>query len=359
MLNRDGSVNDQGAAGAAINSLYKNAPTQPDSYNGQSVSFASYHEPLGKIWQYNLEVQRELTPNLALNVAYVGSHGFDQMFGVDLNQIPEDILGPNDTTGLTDARPYPNFQSIGGNKFVGVSNYNALQATLQKRLSHGLQFNFNYTWSKYLDMAEPCAWNCAAYTTQDMYAPWRNYGPAAFDIPSMFKGRIIYQLPAGKGQKFLNNNSILAQALGGWQSSATIQWQAGNPFTSTMANNNSYSQSGSQYPDLVGDPNSGPRGTLAEWFNVAAFAQPAPGTFGNLGRDPLRGPGLSDVNFSLGKNFALGEKVKLQIRADAGNVFNHPSFGLPDATIGPGHTAQITSVTVGGRNVQLVARITF
>lgn len=358
-LDQDGSVNNQGAAGAAINSQYKNAPQQPDSYNGESVSFASYHQPLAKIWQYNLEVQRQLTPNLALNVAYVGSHGFDQMFGVDINQIPEDKLGPNDTTGLTNARPYPNFQSIGGNRFVGVTNYNALQVTVQKRMSDGLQFNFNYTWSKYLTMAEPCAWNCAAYTVQNMYAPGRNYGPSAFDIPSMFKGRAIYELPAGKGKKYLNNNSLLAQALGGWQTSGTIQWQSGNPFTPTMENDNSYSQSGVQYPNLVGDPYSGPHGTLAQWFNVAAFAQPAPGTFGNLGRNTLRGPGLSVVNFSLGKNFPFRERLKLQIRADASNVFNHPSFGLPDATIGPGHTAQITSVTVGGRSMQLVARISF
>ena len=118
LLNQNGSVNNQGAGGASINSLYQNAPTAPDSYNGQSVNFAYYHEPLSKIWQYNLEVQRELNPNLVLNVAYVGSHGFDQMFGVDLNQIPENLLGPNDTTGSTNARPFPNYQSIGGNRFT-------------------------------------------------------------------------------------------------------------------------------------------------------------------------------------------------------------------------------------------------
>jgi len=359
LLNQDGSVNNQGAAGASINSLYLNAPDQPDSYNGQSVPWQKYHAPVSKIWQYNLTVQRELNPNLVLDVAYVGSHGFDQMFYRDLNQIPENLLGPNDTSGSTNARPYPNFQSIGGWQRIGVSNYNALQVTLQKRMTQGLQFNVNYTWSKYLDMAEPCAWNCAVFYVQNTYQPWRNYGPSAFDIPHMFKGYVIYQLPVGQGKRYLNNRSFLSQALGGWQTSATIQWQAGNAFTPTMANDNSYSQAGSQFPNLVGNPYSGPHGTLNQWFNVAAFAQPAPGTYGNLGRGTLRGPGLANVDFSLGKNFPLTEKVKLQIRADASNIFNHPNFGLPDSTIGPGHTGQITSTTLGQRSIQLLGRISF
>ncbi len=251
---------------------------------------------------------------MVANLAYVGSHGFNQLFGIDLNQIPEDKLGPNDTTGPTNARPYPNFQSIGGNKLVAISNYNSLQATIEKRMTSGLQFNFNYTWSKFLNESDACAWNCGTMTVQNMYVPSQNYGPSDFDIRNMFKGRVIYVLPFGKGQKFLNNNYVLDELIGGWQTAATIQYQSGNPFTVVMANNNSYSQSGQQYPNVVPgvSPWSGNVHTIGpngNWFNEAAFAQPAPATFGNSSRDSLYGPHLSNVNFSLGKNFPLWQKL--------------------------------------------------
>jgi hypothetical protein len=365
-LDEDGSINDQGPGGSSINSVYLNAPTGAASLNGQSVNYAYYHEPLSKIWQYNLEVQRELTPNMVVNIAYVGSHGFDQLFGVDLNQIPADKLSVDDINGCLGGvgpcyRPYPNYQSIGGSKLIGISNYNALQATIQKRLSYGLLFNFNYSWSHYLDEADPCAWNCATTTVQNMYDPRANYGPSAFDIRQMFKGRLVYKLPAGKGQRFLNNSSILSQVLGGWQTAATMQWQTGNPFTPYMdwSADNNYSQSGYQYPDIIGNPHSGPHGTIAEWFNVAAYKQPDVATYGNVTRNSLYGPHLSVVNFSLSKSFSFLERGKFELRIDTSNLFNHPSFGLPDNVIGPGHNAQITSLTVGGRAVELIGKISF
>jgi len=363
ILNQDGSVNDQGAAGQSINAAYQQAPTTPDALNGQNVNFASYHEPLTKIWQYNFEIQRSLGTNMAAKVAYVGSHGFDQLFGVDLNQIPESELGPNDTSPPTDFRPFPNFQSIGGNKLIGISNYNALQATVEKRLSSGLQFNFNYTWSKFLNETDACAWNCPYGTAQNLSDVRADYGPAAFDVRSMFKGRIIYKLPVGRGQMFLNNSAIADEVLGGWQTSATIQWQTGNPFTVVTANNNDYSQSGSQYPNVVPgvNPYAGARqiGPSSNWFNEAAFSQPNPGTYGNSGRDTLRAPGYSDINFSLGKNFTIWRESKFQIRIDASNVLNHPSFGQPNASWGPGQISSISSVTVGGRNVQILGKFSF
>jgi len=363
ILSQDGTVNDQGAAGASIASLYQNAPTTPDALNGQGVNFAYYHEPLTKIWQYNLEVQRSFGPNMAAKIAYVGSHGFDQLFGVDLNQIPENKLGPDDTTGATNARPYPNFQSIGGNKLIGISNYNALQATAEKRLSSGLQFNFNYTWSKFLNETDACAWNCPYGTVQNMYDVRADYGPAAFDVRSMFKGRIIYKLPFGRGQKFLNNSAVADAVVGGWQTSGTIQWQSGNPFTVVTANNNDYAQSGAQYPNVVPgvNPYAGAHkiGPNSNWFNEAAFSQPDAGTFGNSRRDTLRAPGYSNINFSLGKNFTIWQESKFQLRIDASNVINHPSFGQPNANWGPGQQSSISSVTDGGRSAQILGKFSF
>jgi hypothetical protein len=363
LLDQDGSVNNQGAAGASINSYYLNAPTTPDALNGQSVNYALYHEPINKIWQYNFEFQRDLGYNLATDIAYVGSHGFDLMYGVDLNQIPESKLAPDDASGPTNARPYPNYESIGGSKLIGISNYNALQATIQKRLSSGVQFNFNYTWSKFLNESDPCAWNCATSYEQNTYVPRSNYGPSAFDIRSMFKGRVIYHLPVGRGQRFLNNSTLVDAILGGWQTAATIQLQSGNPFTVVTANDNSFSQSGNQYPNVVkgaglyaGAHQIGPD---KNWFNEGAFSQPAEATFGDSGRNTVRGPGLSNINFSLGKNFTIWHESKFQLRMDSNNILNHPSFGHPNNYWGPGQTSSITSLTVGGRSVELLGKISF
>jgi hypothetical protein len=148
----------------------------------------------------------------------------------------------------------------------------------------------------------------------------------------------------------------------------------------TMNQNNSYALAGQWYPNVIGNPhisNHGANHGTGQWFNEAAFAQPTPGTFGDSGRNSLNGPGLTNVNFSLGKTFAIWEQVHLQIRADANNVLNHPSFNLPNsslivcsdttsagcanASVGAVATgsSQITGVTIGGRTMQLGARLSF
>jgi hypothetical protein len=368
ILNQNGTVNDQGSAGTSILAKYQAAPTDPDSYNGQSVDYTQYNPPVQKVIDYTLEIQRELGPNMVVNIAYVGNHGYNMEFDGDLNQVPESELGPNDASGTTNARPYPNFQAIGGIKWAGISNYNALQTTIDKRLSSGLQFNFNYTWSKYLDEFDGCAWNCATSVNQQSYDLRQSYGPADYDIRSMFKGRVVYKVPFGRGQRFLNNSAIADEIIGGWQASSTIVWQSGNPFTAQMQNGgDDYAQSGTQLPNVVPgvSPWSGVHhqiGPNLNWFNEAAFTAPAAGTFGDSGRNTLRGPDLSNINFSLGKNFTIWRERVFQLRADASNIFNHPSFGLANGSISaiPGTVnSGITSVTVGGRNVAIIGKISF
>jgi hypothetical protein len=362
ILREDGNTNNQGSAGASINSLYIGPTTDPSAFNGQSVNYNQYHSPVPKIWEYNLEIQRELGTNMMATVAYVGSLGFDLPFPTDINQVPEDKLSPDDATGSTNARPFPQYQSITGNGMTYArSNYNSLQASIQRRYTSGLEFNFNYTWSHFLDTQDSAGWNSyqGNQPLQNSFVPSANYGPSNFDIRNMLKGSVVYNFPIGKGRRFLNNNYVLDQLIGGWVTAATVQVQSGNPFTVVMANNNSFSQANDQYPNVVGDPLAGPHHTNQEWFNVAAFAQPAPATFGDSHRNSVYGPGLSNINFSLGKTFPIWRQVVVEIRANATNVLNHPSFAQPDNFIGPGHTAQITGVTVGGRVMQLNGRISF
>lgn len=114
-----------------------------------------------------------------------------------------------------------------------------------------------------------------------------------------------------------------------------------------------YNQTGgyTQYPNRIGNPWNVPGGrNVNNWYNLAAFAVPAPGTYGNERRNTLYGPGLTNVNFSLGKNFIIWRQVNFQLRGDATNVLNHPSFGQPSTTIGPGSNTEIRSATVGGQN---------
>jgi hypothetical protein len=365
---------------------YIAASTNPSSFNGASsnVNGNMYHTPVGGSYQWNLEGERQIGNNLVLDLAYVASHGHDLPFPVDINQIPENRLGPNDVA--QGFRPYPQYGAIAQSTNNGISNYNSLQATVQKRMSNGLNFNFNYVWSHFLDNIDSSGWGSRAgvQAFQNSYNSAANYSNSNFDVRNAFKGSAVYQLPFGKGRAFLNNNWLLDEIVGGWQGTGTIVLLDGQPFTVTMKTNNSYAQAGSWYPNLIGSPkltSRGPYHGTNQWFNEAAFAQPANGAFGTFRRNTLYGPGMERVNFSLGKTFAIRESMGLQIRADANNLFNHPSFGLP----GPGTplqlsvcsnttsagcvgsavgavatgTSTIRSTTVGGRTMQLGARLTF
>jgi hypothetical protein len=297
---------------------------------------------------------------MVADLAYIGSHGSHLAFVTDVNQVPESRLAPNDAA----FRPYPVFQSLNGYTTAGISNYQALQGELTRRFSNGLMFNVNYTWSHMLSNQDSSGWGSLQGATpyQRAYAPMANYGSSNFDVRHMFKGHAGYDLPFGRGRRFVNSNRALDMAIGGWRLFSDFVIQSGSPFTPSMATNNSYSLSTNNlwFPNVVGDPKAVTGGqTINSWFNVNAFAAPAPGTFGNMGRNIVYGPKLSAVNASLTKTFVFTERLKLDFSASATNLLNHPSFALPDKLIGPGHIGQITGVSVGSRQMELVAKFRF
>jgi hypothetical protein len=166
----------------------------------------------------------------------------------------------------------------------------------------------------------------------------------------------------------MNSNPYLDAIIGGWQTAATLIVHSGQPYTVVTSSNNAEADNSgsnaSQYPNVIGNPKlSSP--TIQNWYNVAAFAQPAAGTFGDERRNSLRGPDLSEVDFSLGKNFPIKEGIALQLRIDGYNVFNHPSFSNPntgvtfDSSGAPTSSSAITSTTIGPRAWQLNARVSF
>jgi len=347
-------------SGANASLPWSVASTAPDGYNGQGVNFTPYQTPVARIYQWSLSVQRQLGTSMVAEAAYVGSHGTHLSFPVDVNQVPASLIGPG--VGQ-DNRPYPQFNGINGDNYNGISNYNALQLQLRKKLSYGLSFDVSYTWESFLDMQDSAGWGSRGGTQlyQTSYNPAASYGPSNFDIPQMFKGDIVYELPVGKGKRYLNRGGLVDAVAGGWQASTIFVTQSGAPFTLTWSgNNNSGALAGSWYPNVVGNWQvSNP--TIQEWYNPAAFAQPASYTFGNLGRNSLRGPGLTSIDFSMGKvfHFPRWEQAQMQFRIDATNVLNHPCFSNPGSGLVSPGVQQINSTTVTGRTIQLGARFSF
>jgi len=351
---------------------YTAASTDPARFNGQGGNYNPYHTPTPQIYQYNLAVQKAIGSNMVFEMAFVGSHGLNLFYSNDLNAVPLNHLNSNGNQ----FRPYPLYSGgIGGNSADGISNYNSLQATVQRRLSKGLSFDANYTWSHFLDSHDSSGWGSRSgqspYQIPNNAAA--NYSNSNFDIRNAFKGRVIYQLPFGRGRMFMNKSLLLDEVLGGWQVSSTMIFQSGNPFTVTSSQ--STYTSGSAFPNYSGKPLYPAHKTYSEWFDPAAFTLPANGTFGNVRRNSLYGPGVELVNMSAGKTFDIREAVKLQIRVDATNAFNHTNLGLPAGgviglsaskgqsagqayTFGSGDQ-QINTTTNGARTVQLAAHLQF
>jgi hypothetical protein len=379
-----GSFFPLGGGTGGVSTYYTAASQNPARFNGQVGYYAPYHTPIPEIYQWNVGIERQLANNLGATITYVGSHGKNLAFPTNINAVPETELSSNDTSGCGTGstvncnEPFPIYQNMIGNLYQALSNYNSLQTSITKRLSNGLSFSFNYTWSHMLDDQDSSGWGSHAgpqnyqhLSTLTLNQASKNYGPSNFDVRNAFKGYVVYQLPFGRGKVFLNQNSLADAVVGGWQISGTVVELAGNPFALSATNNDF--DGTTPFPDKVPGVSTKPQGgrTIGEWYNPAAFEAAPNGAFGTLGRNPLIGPGVNVFNLSAGKSFSLPwESMKLAIRADASNAFNHPSFGSPSGSLsyptgvssgpyaGP-TTGQITSLTQGGRGLQLSGRFSF
>jgi hypothetical protein len=358
----------------AESTTYLTAPTTVYAKNGSGVSANEYHTPVPYNFQYDLTLEEQFLKDWTGSVAYVGNKGINMIFPVDINQVPESELSANDTAFM----PYPLYQGIAGNTNNASSNYNALDAVLTKRMSYGLNLSVNYGWSHFLDDSDGSGWanRDGNLAVQNSYVPKQNYGASNFDVRNAFRGYAVYQLPFGRGKMFLNDNVVADEVLGGWEASSTFIAESGNPVLIVVdpqaSDDNANSEprgivggltdSGNQvlYPNLSGNYKD-QRG-IAHWYDISAFSVPAPYTFGTFGRNVLRGPDMTNVDFALGKSFDLWPErgVKFQIRASANNVLNHPSFGQPGRNVGySADSSAITSTTINGRDMELYGRLSF
>ncbi|HXE14786.1 MAG TPA: carboxypeptidase-like regulatory domain-containing protein [Bryobacteraceae bacterium] len=330
---------------------------------------------------YTLKLQQAIGANTVLNVGYAGSHAYHEIVSVDTNQpfatvcpaAPCPASYPTGTAYYPPNAPLRNPRLGSAWTWVseGISSYNALQVDVNRRFSNGLQLRGIYTWSKVLDTGDTLNGSAAANApglvmNADNLAG--DKGRGTFDIAHAAAISGTYELPVGRGRKFLNSGRGPAQMLlGGWSLNAIAMLHSGFPFTPEMSFNPS--NNGNTTNPIRPSLNPAFQGKIIEgspnrWFNPNAFVVPPNGTYGNLGRNVLDGPGLSEVDLSLMKDMRLSERWNLQFRAEAFNVFNTANFNTPNlitftsANAPPSTTAGvITSTATTSRQLQLALKV--
>jgi Carboxypeptidase regulatory-like domain len=312
---------------------------------------------------YSFKIEQEVLPNTTLGIGYVGSHAFHEISSVDENlpsatyPYPTQVITAT-STGLANPSVWNTTHWFSD----GISNYNGLAVDVNHRTSHGLLVRGTYTYAKALNdgdsMNTSVATNSPAFAEnpRDLRA---DYGRASFDIRNSAVINAIYDLPVGRGDA----RSLSARLLGNWQLSGIETLQSGLPFTPQLSYNPSNDGDTRNPVRPSWNPNfSGPiiLGGPTEYFNPNAFIQPAAGTYGNVGRNALQGPGLATTDLSLQKRFIFTERFNLQFRAEFFNIFNRVNFNTPNPVVfaaaapaAPSPTAGvITSTSTTSRQVQ-------
>jgi Carboxypeptidase regulatory-like domain len=342
---------------------------QPDAYTPTILS-------------YTLKVEQQIAPDTSLSVGYVGSHGYHEMLSLDANEPFPSVCAAKCPAGIAEGQIYyPKTATLANPALAnttswfseGVSSYNALEVDLNKRFSSGFQLRGVYTFSKSLD--DGTAWNSSVAANAPGFVmfplnPKWDWGLSTTDVRNLAVISGTYELPIGHGKPTLGNLSGWTDKLvSGWSVSGIATLQSGLPFTPQLgynpANNGdsrdpirpSWNPAFSG-PVILGSPN--------EYFNPSAFVVPVTGTYGNVGRDTLIGPGIAQLDFSALKNTSITERVRLQFRAEFFNILNHANFGTPNpvvftsASAIPAPTAGvITSTSTTSRQIQFGLKLLF
>lgn len=296
---------------------------------------------------YSLGVQHKLTRDTLVDVAYVGSAAWHLYRSVNLNQLREGTLLRNPGVNREALRPYRGFADISHHITGSNSNYNSLQAMVRRQVPGGGLFNASYTWSRAI--TDSSFYN---ETPMDSYNFKQDRGLAAFDRRHVLVLSYIYPLPFWRQQ-----NRWYEKVFGRWELSGITTLQSGRPVNITITGDRARTGSGGQRPDVIGDWREG-GGTRFRWFNTGAFALPADGTFGNLGRNVVIGPGTNNWDVSLQKEFRIGERALAEFRAEFYNAPHHFSYWGVNATFGAAGFGEVNSAS-DPRTLQLALRLQF
>ena len=312
------------------------------------------------IAQWNLSLQRQIGRSWVMTTAYVGSSSRHLQRLYNIN-----AAGPGDSRTERERRMIPSLGAITVTDSSGSASYHGLQATLDKRVSRGIQGSVSYTWSHSIDDVLELAGAEGNLVSQD----WRNIGGdrgnSGFDRRHRLVGHALVELPFGANRRWLRRGGLSA-LFDGWQVSAILSMQSGAYFDVTIldpANRLGVTPGSSAWrPDLVGDPGVA-NPTADAWLDPTAFAVPrnADGTYryGDLGRNTLPGPGYFNLDAGLTREIRLGGQRRLQIRWEIFNATNHPSYGLPDASLGSADFGTIRSTVSTPRQMQFGVRLLF
>jgi carboxypeptidase family protein len=308
--------------------------------------------------QWSFGIQSQLSPNWAIDLAYIGTRGLKE----GNLHLAGNQAEPG-TTALQSRRPYIDFGTMLYTTSDGVSNYNALQFKITKRLSQGLSMTGAYTWAKSLDDAEGdegfgAGANDSNLAQDDNNLPFE-YSRAYDDARHRVVVNAVYDLPFGHGRQFLNSGGILSYVVGGWEASGITSVQTGYPFVVLGPD---FSNTGSDSPR----PNRICTGigekAVTNWFNSSCFVaagSTANPSFGDSRRNILDGPGLVNTDMTVMRHFNMWDKADVVFRGEFFNAFNHPYFGAPTNNINnPTTVGRITSAS-DGRQIQLALKILF
>lgn len=295
--------------------------------------------------QYNLGVQKQFGPNL-LEASYLGtSNRKIPTLGVNINEVVPQLRGPGNAQAL---RPYPQFGnfSVDG---MGLSNtlYNGLLLGMRRSFSKGLTFQSSYVWSN----------NRTAGLFRGVYG--RDHGHSGLDVRNRFVWSGVYDLPWGPGRRFFHSGG-LGNVLGGWTLGAIVTLQSGTHSTPGSIFNtcNCFA---SQGVDLVGNATTTRHSNFDPatdtWINTAAFAAPAPYTFGNVAPGLITLPGVNIVDSTITKSIQFNERYRAEFRGEFYNTFNHPNWGAPDLNFGSPTFGRISSTGFAWRGAYRIIQV--
>jgi hypothetical protein len=365
------------------------ASLTPDAGLGQGVFTVDRSLGSGYVQQWNLTIERELTNSLIVEIAYSGNK--ITHLGIpdsNINQLTVDQLQGGNTLLKNVANPYygtiPRQSSLGNPTIstaqllkpypmfsnvsffrnnVGNSHYDSMQIKLERRASKGLAFLASYTRSKLMDDASSVFSNTiftgpvTNYPMADSYNRHLERDVSSGDMPNVFTASVTYDLPWGPGHDF-GTGGLVGKLIGGWKINSVLSVQSGLPLALTQAtNNNAFAGFGVQRPNLVGDPVLDNPST-AMWFNTAAFQAAPQFAIGTSSRNPVRGPGVRNMDLALIKNTKMQERVNMEFRAEFFNFTNTPPLNAPAIVLG---NAGFGSITSAGdpRVMQFAMKFTF